>query len=169
MPNEVPIEKQSRQKASFLQLNALPRPRQQRSLRPSTLLNRATRWNHFPHEELGFKVGDQVVVNLNEEGIWYQGFLAKIRKRGTFNIEFDDGLIETKIEAHLVKHVVPMLEGSKVAYKPKEKKLKEAVVQRVAPTGAVDLVYYSKGVRHEVRHISRSKYTAMAYIDGEST
>lgn len=48
-------------------------------------------------EKNTFKVGDVVKGNYNSEGCWFYGEITQVRKNGSYDIKYDNGLSEEQV------------------------------------------------------------------------
>ena len=61
-------------------------------------------------------VGNRVVGNYGGKGGWRPGAIHEVRPDGTYDIQYDDGDIETQVAADLVRELDDDLNGPKTSY-----------------------------------------------------
>lgn len=69
-------------------------------------------------EAVSFARGDQVMGNFAGEGEWYPGVISRCHADGSYDIAYDDGDLEKRIDVALIKPKPRLLRGHSVSKTP---------------------------------------------------
>ncbi len=65
----------------------------------------------------GFVLGDRVEVNFRMIGKWYPGYIKRCRGNGIYDIDYDDGSMETRVDGDYIR-LMEILDDENSKYRP---------------------------------------------------